>query len=266
MFLQRIKLHREQIQKPTVNYIKLPDINFFMDEIAKQVESLLFASGRKMSIDELKVLVGTNSNQIMSDALKELQEYYKAKETALMVVDEGDCWKLTTREHYLPLVRKVNPNTELSKSIMETLAVIAWKQPIMQSEVINIRTNKAYEHITDLERMGFLVKEKYGRTFLLKLSQKFYDYFDLEGEKQARELFKKFKEQGTEQKRVNEFEEIAVTEQRAEEPLVEEKLQEEVIREEIQNEQKAIEEEIQEGNENNNPEKQGEQTEEKVIE
>lgn len=183
-----------------------------MNEIAKQIESLLFASGRKMSVEELKVITGITSNQTINDALKELQEYYKTKETALMLVDEGEYWKLTTREHYLPLVRKVNPNTELSKSIMETLAVIAWKQPIMQSEVINIRTNKAYEHITDLERMGFLVKEKYGRTFLLKLSQKFYDYFDLEGEKQARELFKNFKEQGTEQKKVNEFEEVQTTE------------------------------------------------------
>lgn len=234
-----------------------------MDEIAKQIESLLFASGRKMSVEELKVITGITSNQTINDALKELQEYYKTKETALMLVDEGEYWKLTTREHYLPLVRKVNPNTELSKSIMETLAVIAWKQPIMQSEVINIRTNKAYEHITDLERMGFLVKEKYGRTFLLKLSQKFYDYFDLEGEKQARELFKNFKEPGTEQKKVNEFEETQATEQKTEEQPQETR---EILVDETSNEESTEEEQAVPEVEHDNQEQQAEKTiEEKVI-
>jgi len=131
----------------------------------------------------------------------------------LMIFDEGELWRFTTKEAYLPLVRKINPNTELSKTMMETLAVIAWKQPILQSEVIHIRTNKAYEHISELEKMQFLVKEKYGRTYLLKLSQKFYDYFDLEGEQAARELFKQFKGKGEEQKKVGEFEEGLSTEE-----------------------------------------------------
>ena len=178
-----------------------------MNEVSKQIESLLFACGRKISVEELQGLVGTDSKQVIVDALQELKQAYQDKDSSLMIFDEGDLWKFTTKEAYLPLVRKINPNTELSKTMMETLAVIAWKQPILQSEVIHIRTNKAYEHISELEKMQFLIKEKYGRTYLLKLSQKFYDYFDLEGEQAARELFKQFKEKGEKQKKVGEFEE-----------------------------------------------------------
>ena len=70
------------------------------------------------------------------------------------------------------------PDTEMTKSVMETLAVIAWKQPIIQADVIKIRTNKAYEHIKELVGMGFVTSEKFGRTKKLKLTQKFLDYFD----------------------------------------------------------------------------------------
>ncbi len=159
------------------------------DDIKNQIESILFACGRKMSVDELSILLGIRVKEIVKDKLVALQKEYQGKNASLMIVDEGDEWKITTKEKYLPLVRKINPHTELSKTVMETLAVIAWKQPTRQSDVIKIRTNKAYEHIEELERMGFLVKEKYGRSYLLKLTQKFYDYFDLKDAQAARQMF-----------------------------------------------------------------------------
>ncbi len=163
------------------------------NELKNQIEALLFACGRKMTLDELKLHLPASSAAI-KEAIAELQKEYTDRESPVMIVQEGDSWKLTTREKYLSIVRKINPNTELTKTMMETLAVIAWKQPITQSEVIAIRTNKAYEHIGELEKMGFLVKEKYGRTFMLKLTQKFFDYFDLRDAQAAREMFSHVKE------------------------------------------------------------------------
>lgn len=164
------------------------------NELKHEIEALLFASGRKMTIEELKMHLTISSVAVIKEALQQLHKEYEERQSPVMLVQEGDFWKLTTREKYLPLVRKINPNTELTKTMMETLAVIAWKQPITQSEVIAIRTNKAYDHIGELEKMGFLVKEKYGRTFMLKLTQKFFDYFDLRDAQAARDLFQHIKE------------------------------------------------------------------------
>jgi segregation and condensation protein B len=122
-----------------------------------------------------------------------------------MIIEEGSAWKMAVRENYLNLVRRITPYMEFSKSLMETLAVVAWKQPIIQSDVIKVRTNKAYEHIDELEKMGFLAREKHGRSFLLKLSQKFYDYFDLRNDVDVKNLFKHIKDEGPEQKKVDEF-------------------------------------------------------------
>jgi segregation and condensation protein B len=176
-------------------------------EIKKQVEALLFSCGRKMEVEEIERLIGINSPKLISDTLRQLKNEYGDRDSPIMVIDEGTAWKLAVKEPYLPLVRKINPYTEFPKSVMETLAVVAWKQPILQSTVIKFRTNKAYDHIDQLINMGFIIKEKYGRTSMLKLTQKFYDYFDLQDRERVKDLFKRFKDEDKlEQRRVDEFE------------------------------------------------------------
>jgi hypothetical protein len=81
----------------------------------------------------------------------------------------------------------------MPKAIMETLALIAYKSPVMQSEIIDMRGAGAYDHIGLLEEKGFISKDKFGRTFKLKIAQKFYDYFDIEGDKKLRQMFKSVK-------------------------------------------------------------------------
>jgi segregation and condensation protein B len=164
-----------------------------MSDTIKKVEALLFAVGRTISEKELSELSSISVTEI-HDSLKELKKQYQERESPLLIIEEGDGWKLTVHEKYLSIVQQINPHTELSKAILETLAVIAWKQPATQSEVIKIRTNKAYEHIDELEKLGYVAKHKHGRTYLLKVTGKFYDYFDLPGESGVREIFKDVKD------------------------------------------------------------------------
>ena len=70
-------------------------------------------------------------------------------------------------------------DSELDRPTQETLAIIAYKNPALQSDVIKVRGNKAYDHIKFLKGDNFITSEKNGRTRLLKLTQKFFDYFDV---------------------------------------------------------------------------------------
>ncbi|MFA6888976.1 MAG: SMC-Scp complex subunit ScpB [Candidatus Woesearchaeota archaeon] len=216
------------------------------NELKNQIEALLFASGRKMTIDELKIHLTISSAAAVKEAVAELQKEYEERQSPVIVVQEGDSWKLTTREKYLHQVRKINPNTELTKTMMETLAVIAWKQPITQSEVISIRTNKAYDHIAELERMGFLIKEKYGRTFMLKLTQKFFDYFDLHDAQAARERFSHIKESEETQKKLEQARAAADASVQLPELTEQVKSKEETVSEETEPSQQIVEEQHQE--------------------
>jgi segregation and condensation protein B len=149
-----------------------------MGELKKKIESVLFSAGRKVNIEEIVKLCGAKEGDVRK-ALKELEEDYKESESAIMLVEEGNSWKLTVREKFLPIVQKIVTETELSKTVMETLAVIAFKHPVLQSEVIKIRTNKAYDHLRELEESGYITREKHGRTKKIRLTKKFFDYFDL---------------------------------------------------------------------------------------
>ena len=122
-----------------------------------------------------------------------MTDYSKDEESSLVVINEENLWKLTTKEEFGNIVRKIVSETELTKSQVETLAVIAFKYPIKQSDLIKIRTNKAYDHLMELEKSGFITRQRYGRSRLIKLTDKFFEYFDLPREK-LKERFKGFEQ------------------------------------------------------------------------
>jgi segregation and condensation protein B len=177
-----------------------------MNENINRVESVLFSSGRKISLEDLKKICRIKNDDEILEIIEELKKRYD-NETSLMIIEEGNAWKMTVREKYLQFIKKIVTDTELSKTIMETLAVIAWKNPAYQSDVIKIRTNKAYDHISELEEAGFIEGSKHGRTKLLKLTKKFYDYFDLESDKDIKKVFGDVRHPKLPQTKVVDFEE-----------------------------------------------------------
>lgn len=149
-----------------------------MSEESNKVEALLFSSGRKMAEDELSKLTGIKSAKI-KEALEELRRKHEAEDSPLILLNEADSWKLMTKEKYISLIQNIVTETELDRSLIETLAVIAWKYPILQADVIRLRNNKAYDHLRELEEAGFIAREKKGRTRSIRLTPKFFQYFDL---------------------------------------------------------------------------------------
>ncbi len=161
-----------------------------MSTLKKKVEAVLFLTGRAMPIDEICRLCNAQQSEIQQ-ALQELRAEYEQKNSSLALVCDADLWKFTVGSEYMSMARKIVSDTELTKSVLETLAVIAFKYPILQADLIKLRTNKAYAHLDELEELGFIVRQKKGRTNLIKLTDKFFRYFDLPPEK-LKDRFKDF--------------------------------------------------------------------------
>lgn len=158
-----------------------------------QIEALLFASGKAMTEETIVALTKLDP-AVAKRALKALQQEYQGRDSALIIWNDDSGWKMTVREAYVTTVKRVVADTELSRACLETLAVIAYKYPgAMQAEVVDIRGGGAYEHIAELEHLGFVVKEPSGRSFKLKLTEKFFQYFDVAGGKDIRTAFKNIK-------------------------------------------------------------------------
>lgn len=151
-------------------------------EVMLKVEAVLFAGSRDFDVDELSRLCKENPKDIKK-ALKKLKKEYSERETAIVLTEEDGKYKFNVKDDYLIIVSNIVTETELSKSVMETLAVIAFKHPILQCDLIKIRTSKAYDHLKELEEAGYITREKFGRTKKIKLTQKFFEYFDLPPEK-----------------------------------------------------------------------------------
>lgn len=161
-----------------------------MDTVPKhQVEALLFASGKTMTEDQLAAITRLDK-QAVRRALKALQDEYAKRDGPIIIWNDNTGWKMTVRDAYVPVIKNIVADTDLSRACMETLAVIAYKYPnAMQAEVVDIRGSGAYEHIAELERLGFVVREASGRSYKLKLTEKFFQYFDVAGG-DIREVFK----------------------------------------------------------------------------
>ena len=153
-----------------------------MSDLKYKLEALLFSSARSMKIEELSNLTKASSEEIR-EKLEEIKKDYEQRDSSITLIDEGHSFKLNVKSEHMPVIQQIVTETELSKTLMETLAIIAFKYPIKQSDLIKLRTNKAYDHLRELEEMGYIIRQKYSRTKLIKLTPKFFEYFDLPAEK-----------------------------------------------------------------------------------
>ncbi len=144
-------------------------------ENMKKVEAALFISGRFLSIQELITLTDINPI-LLKKLLSDLKDRYN--DSAIEIICKNNLWKMDVSQEYVDMVNKLAMgSSEFTKAEQETLAIIAYKQPIKQSVIIKIRGNKAYDHIKKFVEIGLLGKKKIGHTAELTLNDSFHDYF-----------------------------------------------------------------------------------------
>lgn len=146
-------------------------------EAIRKVEAALFIAGRFMSLQELVALTDINPI-LLKQLLEEIQKRYK--NSGINIVKKDDLWKMDVASDFVGMVNKLaTGNSEFSKAEQETLAIIAYKQPMKQSVLIKIRGNKGYDHIAKFVQLGFVIKKRMGHTAELSLNDSFYDYFSV---------------------------------------------------------------------------------------
>ena len=142
------------------------------------VEAALFIAGRYVALHEIVSL--TNINPItLREILENLEKKY-GKSGAMIITSREDRYKMDVKPEFHHLINRLALGEhEFTRAEQETLAIIAYKQPINQSVVVKIRSNKAYDHIKSLIRAGLVRGKKKAHTLELTLDESFYDYFSL---------------------------------------------------------------------------------------
>ena len=165
--------------KPTSQTVKELDEIKDIENI-KKIEAALFLSARYLSIKELVLLTDVNP-LMLKELMEKLIQKYDKDDSAIEIISKENLWKMDVGQEYVHMVNKLaTGSSEFSKAEQETLAIIAYKQPVKQSIIIKIRGNKAYEHIKNFTEIGLVHAKKIGHTKELRLSNEFFDYFHLQ--------------------------------------------------------------------------------------
>jgi len=150
------------------------------NEKEASVEAALFIAGRFMSINDLVAFTGINPIAL-KEIIERLQKKYNEQSSGLAIVARENCYKMDVKSEFQSLVNRLaTGKAEFTRAEQETLAVIAYKQPITQALVVKVRGNKAYEHVKHFVEIGLIKAKPKGHTVELTLSENFYDYFGLQ--------------------------------------------------------------------------------------
>ena len=147
------------------------------EEHKKVLESALFMAPGALKLEELAKLIGVSDEHTVEQMLNELIEEYNRRESSIEIVCIDNAYQMRVKPEHLDKVRHLATKAEMNKAVQRTLALIAVKEPIPQSHVVKYRNNKAYDHIKLLVDEGFVVREPFGRTYLLRTTEKFRQYF-----------------------------------------------------------------------------------------
>lgn len=144
------------------------------------IEAALYVAGRPLDLNELCLVIGSRSKKKAQKYADALTHEYSARSTALEILAlKDERYVLQVKADFTPLVRKLVNRPLLSSGPLKTLSYIAYRQPVSQKRVIDVRGQHAYSHVKLLKDMRLIVAERSGRSMVLRTTDYFADYFGL---------------------------------------------------------------------------------------
>lgn len=151
-----------------------------MPRLASVIEAILYLKGRPLSIAHIAEYAGCD-RAMAEEGLMELMNEYAHRESALEIAETSDGYCLQLKSGFRHLVDTLIP-LELGLGALRTLAAIALRGPIAQTDLVDLRGSGAYQHVPELVRLGFVSKRRQsdGRSFWLQVTDKFHQHFEID--------------------------------------------------------------------------------------
>jgi segregation and condensation protein B len=153
-----------------------------VDALELRLEAVLFASGKPLSVKELTDALDAGDYRPVQVALKRLIRTYDGRQTALEVRHVGDRYALQLRPEFVAGAHSVTP-VDLAPRTLKALTLIAYHQPILQSFLVKMLGEAAYEEVERLRGLGLIRAEPKGATLELWTTKAFAEYFGISSTK-----------------------------------------------------------------------------------
>ena len=163
-------------REPVLN----PELDQKIQDYLRLLEAALYVAGRPLDLSELGSVLGTRSRKKAQRLVKTLMQEYVSRDTALEILElKDERYVLQLKADFTPLVKRFVNRPLLSSGPLKTLSYIAYRQPVSQKRVIEVRGQHAYGHVKILRDMGLILAERSGRSMTLRTTDYFADYFGL---------------------------------------------------------------------------------------
>ena len=165
------------------------------------LEAALYVAGRPLDLNELCSVLKTRSKNKTRKLAKMLMKEYVSRNTPLEILElKDERYVLQLKADFTPYVKKLVTRPLLSTGPLKTLSYIAYRQPISQKRVVEVRGHHVYGHIRLLKEMGLVAAERSGRSTVLRTTEYFADYFGLSHDvatmkKELKHVFEDFSKQ-----------------------------------------------------------------------
>ena len=148
--------------------------------LATKIEAILYLKGQPLSLAELAEATKCDRQEV-EEALIELMDDYAHRDSALEIAENLTGYSLQLRATFQTLIQDLIP-AELGTGSLRTLAAIALKSPMLQTDLINLRGSSAYQQVQELVELGFVRKRRQtdGRSSWLEITDKFHQYFEID--------------------------------------------------------------------------------------
>jgi len=144
------------------------------------LEAALYVAGRPLDLNDLCSVLKTRSKNKARKLAQMLMKEYANRNIALEILElKDERYVLQLKAEFTPHVKKLVTRPLLSTGPLKTLSYIAYRQPISQKRVVEVRGHHVYGHIRLLKEMGLVAAERSGRSSVLRTTEYFADYFCL---------------------------------------------------------------------------------------
>jgi len=141
------------------------------------VEAALFSAGRPVSVEDLAQRTSVEPSKVR-DHLKAIAEDYSSRASAIEIASVGGKWTMQIRTEYASRAQAFAP-PEIERDLLKTAALVAYHQPLLQSELAEMIGSKVYEHVQALADLKLVNKKPSGRSFELTTTRYFVELFGL---------------------------------------------------------------------------------------
>ncbi len=139
------------------------------------LEAVLFTTSEPLQVDDIRKMLKLEPETILM-LIDLLKKRYAAQECGIKVSDVGG-YRLAVKPEFMEKVSVLSTHADLSRGLLRVLSLIAYHEPVKQSDIVKVIGNRTYEYVKDLEKKGFVKSEVKGKTKLLRTTSQFETYF-----------------------------------------------------------------------------------------